>query len=47
MTELNRDHPIWDEVNEINISLAWGLSKRYHRFVELQDIRQAMNETQR
>jgi RNA polymerase sigma factor (sigma-70 family) len=44
MTELNRDHPIWDEVNEINISIAWGLSKRYHRFVELADIRQAMNE---
>ena len=44
MTELNRDHPIWDEVNEINISIAWGLSKRYHRFVELADLRQAMNE---
>lgn len=44
MAELNRDHPIWDEVNEINISIAWGLSKRYHRFVELADIRQAMNE---
>jgi RNA polymerase sigma factor (sigma-70 family) len=44
MTELSRDHPIWDEVNEINISIAWGLSKRYHRFVELADIRQAMNE---
>ena len=44
MTELIRDHPIWDEVNEINISIAWGLSKRYHRFVELADLRQAMNE---
>lgn len=44
MTELNRDHSIWDEVNEINISIAWGLSKRYHRFVELADLRQAMNE---
>ena len=44
MTELNRDHPIWDEVNEINVSIAWGLSKRYHRFVELADLRQAMNE---
>ena len=44
MTELNRDHPIWDEVNEINISIAWGLSKRYHRFVEIAYIRQAMNE---
>ena len=44
MTELNRDHPIGDEVTEINISIAWGLSKRYHRFVELADLRQAMNE---
>ena len=44
MDELNRDHPIWDEVNEINVSIAWALSKRYHRFVELEDIRQAMNE---
>jgi len=44
VAELDRDHPIWDEVNEINVSLAWSLSKRYHRFVELEDIRQAMNE---
>jgi len=44
MTDLDKSHPIWDEVNEINTSLAWHLSKRYHRFVELEDIRQAMNE---
>lgn len=44
MTDLDKSHPIWDEVNDINTSLAWHLSKRYHRFVELEDIRQAMNE---
>ena len=44
VAELDRSHPIWDEVNEITTSLAWHLSKRYHRFVELDDIRQAMNE---
>jgi RNA polymerase sigma factor (sigma-70 family) len=44
MSELDKSHPIWDEVNEITTSLAWSLSKRYHRFVELDDIRQAMNE---
>lgn len=31
-------------VNEITSSIAWGISKRYHRFVELEDVRQAMNE---
>jgi len=44
MSDLDRSHPIWSEVNEITTSLAWSLSKRYHRFVELDDIRQAMNE---
>ena len=41
---IDRLHPIWQEVNEITSGIAYGLSKRYHRFVELEDVRQAMNE---
>lgn len=44
MVELTKDHPIWDNVNEITSSIAWTISKRYHRFVELEDVKQAMNE---
>jgi RNA polymerase sigma factor (sigma-70 family) len=44
MTELNREHPIWVEINEINSALSYSLSKKYHRFAEQSDIRQAMNE---
>lgn len=44
MSDLTKDHPVWEEINEITSSIAWHLSKRYHRFVELEDIRQAMNE---
>lgn len=44
MTELNKEDAIWELVNEITSSIAWGISKRYHRFVELEDVRQAMNE---
>lgn len=44
MVELDRSHPIWEEVNQITTNLSWHLSKRYHRFVERDDIRQAMNE---
>lgn len=31
-------------VDEITSTIAWGISKRYHRFVELEDVKQAMNE---
>jgi hypothetical protein len=44
VVELSKDHAIWQTVNEITSSIAWGISKRYHRFVELEDIKQAMNE---
>lgn len=44
MSELNKDHEIWSVINEITSSIAWGISKRYHRFVELEDVKQAMNE---
>jgi RNA polymerase sigma factor (sigma-70 family) len=44
MSELTRDHPVWQEINEITSGIAWHLSKRYHRFVELEDVKQAMNE---
>lgn len=44
MVELDKDHPIWQNVNEITSSIAWAISKRYHRFVELEDVKQAMNE---
>lgn len=44
MIELDKDHPIWTEVNEITASIGWSLSKKYHRFAELSDIKQAMNE---
>lgn len=44
MDELDKDHPIWLEVNDITSSVAYHLSKRYGRYVELADIRQAMNE---
>lgn len=44
MAELDKEHPIWETVNEITSSIAWGVSKKYHRFVELEDVKQAMNE---
>jgi RNA polymerase sigma factor (sigma-70 family) len=44
MPDLERDHEIWQLVNEITASLAWNLSKKYHRFAEFDDIKQAMNE---
>jgi RNA polymerase sigma factor (sigma-70 family) len=42
--ELTKDHPIWKTVNDITSTIAWNISKRYYRFVELDDVRQAMNE---
>jgi RNA polymerase sigma factor (sigma-70 family) len=44
VTELYKTDPIWQTVNEITASIAWTISKRYHRFVELDDVKQAMNE---
>lgn len=44
MTELTRDHPIWEQVNDITSVLSYNLSKKYHRFAEQADIKQAMNE---
>jgi RNA polymerase sigma factor (sigma-70 family) len=44
MADLDRDHPIWEQVNEITSGLAYNLSKKYHRFAEQNDIKQAMNE---
>jgi len=42
--ELYKTDPIWQQVNEITTVVAWNISKKYHRFVELDDIKQAMNE---
>jgi RNA polymerase sigma factor (sigma-70 family) len=44
MVDIKRDDAIWEIVNEITSSIAWGLSKKYHRFAEFEDIKQAMNE---
>jgi len=44
VTDLEKDHEIWSIINDITSNIAWGISKRYHRFVELDDVRQAMNE---
>jgi RNA polymerase sigma factor (sigma-70 family) len=44
MAELDKDHPIWEEINDITSSVAYHLSKRYNKYTELADIRQAMNE---
>ena len=44
MVDIPKDHPVWAEINDITTFIAYGLSKRYHRFVELQDVKQAMNE---
>ena len=44
MTDLDRDNPIWVEVNEITTVIAYNISKRFYRFVELEDVKQAMNE---
>lgn len=44
MVDIDRDHPIWEQVNEITSALAYNLSKKYHRFAEQNDIKQAMNE---
>lgn len=42
--ELNNTHTIWEQVDEICSYVAYGLSKKYHRFVDLDDIKQSMNE---
>lgn len=44
MVELYKTDPIWQAVNEITATVAWGVAKKYHRFVELDDVKQAMNE---
>lgn len=44
MVELTRDHEIWQQVDEITSIIAYNLSKKYHRFAEREDIKQAMNE---
>lgn len=44
MADLTKDHEIWSVINEITSTIAWGISKRYNRFVELDDVKQAMNE---
>lgn len=44
MSDLNKEHPVWEEVNQITSILAYNLSKRYHRFAEFDDVKQAMNE---
>jgi DNA-directed RNA polymerase specialized sigma subunit len=44
MVELTRDHEIWIQVDEITSIIAYNLSKKYHRFAERDDIKQAMNE---
>ena len=44
MTNLSKDHEIWSVINEITSTIAWSISKRYHRFVEPADVKQAMNE---
>ena len=44
MSPIDSKHPIWLEVNQITAVLAYNLSKKFHRFVELDDVKQAMNE---
>lgn len=44
MPPIDSKHPIWLEVNQITSVLAYNLSKKFHRFVELDDVKQAMNE---
>ena len=44
MVELTRDHEIWQKIDEITSIIAYNLSKKYHRFAEREDIKQAMNE---
>ena len=44
MVDLHKEHPVWSEINDITSYIAYGISKKYHRFVERDDIRQAMNE---
>ena len=44
MPDIDKDHAIWQEVNEITAIVAYQVSKRFNRFVELEDVKQAMNE---
>jgi RNA polymerase sigma factor (sigma-70 family) len=44
MVDLTRDHEIWVQVDEITSIISYNLSKKYHRFAERDDIKQAMNE---
>lgn len=44
MHEITKDHHIWQEVNEVASIVAYQLTKRFGRFVELEDVKQAINE---
>jgi len=44
MVELYKTDDVWQQVVEITTTVAWNISKKYHRFVELDDLKQAMNE---
>lgn len=44
MTELDKDHEIWSVIDEITSTIAWGISKKFNKYVELADVKQAMNE---
>lgn len=44
MTDLDKNDPIWDEVNAITSNISYTLSMKFRRFTEQSDIRQAMNE---
>jgi len=44
MAELYKTDAVWQQVVEITAIVAWKISKKYHKFVELDDLKQAMNE---
>jgi DNA-directed RNA polymerase specialized sigma subunit len=44
MSDLDSRHPIWKEIYDMTSSIGYGISQRYRRYAELDDIRQAMNE---
>jgi RNA polymerase sigma factor (sigma-70 family) len=44
MDDVTRDHEVWKEVDEIATIVAYKLSKRFYNFVELDDVKQSINE---
>jgi RNA polymerase sigma factor (sigma-70 family) len=44
MSELGKEHPIWQEVMDISTPVAYQVWRKYQKFTELDDVKQSMFE---